>query len=96
MLADLDSFYDQRGSLGNADDVAAFKQQIANYDPNDYVYSDYGKFADEYGKTVNDFVNPYYDQQSRNLLFWIIIPCLVCCIHILRLVLVLAEELAQR
>lgn len=62
MLADLDSFYDQRGSLGNADDVATFKHLAAGYDPNDYVYSDYGKFADEYGKTVNDFVNPYYDQ----------------------------------
>lgn len=62
MLADLESFYDQRGSLGSKDDVAAFKQQIASYDPNEYVYSNYGKFADEYGKTVNDFVNPYYDQ----------------------------------
>ena len=62
MLADLESFYDQRGSLGNTDDVTAFKQQIASYDPNDYVYSNYGKFADEYGKTVDNFVNPYYDQ----------------------------------
>lgn len=62
MLADLERFYDQRGSLGNANDVASFKQQIASYDPNNYVYSNYGKFADEYGKTVNDFVNPYYDQ----------------------------------
>lgn len=62
MLADLENFYDQRGTLGNADDVATFKQKIASYDPNDYVYSNYGKFADEYGKTVDDFVNPYYDQ----------------------------------
>ena len=62
MLAELENFYDHRGSLGNADDVATFKQQIASYDPNDYVHSNYGKFADEYGKTVDSFVNPYYDQ----------------------------------
>lgn len=61
-LADLDSYYDQRGSLGSKADVDTYQQLAASYDPNDYVYSDYGKFSDEYGKTVNDFVNPYYDQ----------------------------------
>lgn len=61
-LADLESYYDQRGSLGSKADVDTYQQLAASYDPNDYVYSDYGKFSDEYGKTVNDFVNPYYDQ----------------------------------
>ena len=62
MLADLEEYYNNRGTLGSKEDVNAYKNIIANYNPEDYVYDDYGKFSDEYNKTVNDFVNPYYDQ----------------------------------
>lgn len=62
MLADLEQYYNDRGSLGSADDVNKYKKIIGSYNPSDYVYSDFGKFSDEYNKTVDDFVNPYYDQ----------------------------------
>lgn len=62
MLADLEQYYNDRGSLGSADDVNKYKQIIGSYNPSDYVYSDFGKFSDEYNKTADDFVNPYYDQ----------------------------------
>lgn len=62
MLADLEEYYNNRGSLGSEADINAYKNIIANYNPEDYVYDDYVKFSDEYNKTVDDFVNPYYDQ----------------------------------
>lgn len=62
MLADIEQYYNDRGSLGSAEDVNKYKQIIGSYNPSDYVYDDFGKFSDEYGKTVDDFVNPYYDQ----------------------------------
>lgn len=62
MLADLEQYYNDRGSLGSAEDVNKYKQIIGSYNPTDYVYDDFGKFNDEYNKTVDDFVNPYYDQ----------------------------------
>lgn len=62
MLADLEQYYNDRGSLGSAEDVNKYKQIIGRYNPSDYVYDDFGKFSDEYNKTVDDFVNPYYDQ----------------------------------
>lgn len=62
MLADLEQYYNDRGSLGTEDDVNEYKKLISSYNPSDYVYSDFGKFSDEYNKTVDDFVNPYYDQ----------------------------------
>lgn len=62
MLADLENYYNNRGSLGSKADVNTYKNIIANYNPEDYVYDDYGKFSDEYNKSVDDFVNPYYDQ----------------------------------
>lgn len=62
MLAAQDQYYNDRGSLGSAEDVNKYKQIIGSYNPSDYVYDDFGKFSDEYNKTVDDFVNPYYDQ----------------------------------
>lgn len=62
MLADLEQYYNDRGSLGSAEDVNKYKQIVGSYNPTDYVYDDFGKFSDEYNKTVDDFVNAYYDQ----------------------------------
>jgi hypothetical protein len=57
------SYYDKRGSLGNASDADAYRQLIAGYSPDDYTYMP-GKFnAEDYG--VGDrskYINPYYQQ----------------------------------
>lgn len=45
--------------LGTREDVDAYKEAIASYNPDDFVY-DFGEF--NYDKTVDDFVNPYYDK----------------------------------
>ena len=59
MMNDINEYYNNRGSLGNAQDVADYKAAIANYNPNDYVYTP-GEF--EYTKTRDDFINPYMAQ----------------------------------
>ena len=45
--------------LGTQEDVQAYRDAIGSYDPNQFV-SDYKAF--DYGKSVDDFVNPYYDK----------------------------------
>ena len=61
MIRDIGSYYDTRGSLGTKSDVAAYRDAIAGYDPNSYV-ANIGKFSDEYKKTKEDFLNPYYSR----------------------------------
>lgn len=63
MLRDIDSYYNGRGSLGTAQDVTAYKEAIAGYDPNKFVY-DRGEF--DYGKTANDFITPLRDKIVAN------------------------------
>lgn len=63
MLRDIDSYYNRRGSLGNAQDVTSYKDAIAGYDPNQFVY-DRGEF--DYGKTANDFITPLRDKIVAN------------------------------
>ena len=51
--------------LGTKEDVQEYRDALKAYNPNDYVYDfQEFKFADENGneKTVDDFVNPYYDK----------------------------------
>lgn len=57
------SYYDKRGSLGNASDADAYRQLIAGYSPDEYTYMP-GKFnAEDYGVGGRqDYVNPYYQQ----------------------------------
>lgn len=57
VINQINQYYAQRGSLGTQQDVNAYKQAIANYNPEDYA-ADVGEF--NYGKTKEDFVNPYY------------------------------------
>jgi cell shape-determining protein MreC len=45
--------------LGTREDVDAYKKAVSEYDPNAFVY-DFDEF--NYGKSVDDFVNPYYDK----------------------------------
>ena len=63
MLRDIDSYYNRRGSLGNAQDVTSYKDAIAGYDPNQFVY-DRGEF--DYGKTADDFITPLRDKIVAN------------------------------
>jgi hypothetical protein len=45
--------------LGTPADVKAYREYVQNYNPSDYV-ADYSEF--NYEKSVDDFVNPYYDK----------------------------------
>jgi len=63
MLRDIDSYYNGRGSLGTAQDVTSYKDAIAGYDPNKFVY-DRGEF--DYGKTADDFITPLRDKIVAN------------------------------
>lgn len=68
LINQIGNYYDTRGSLGTQADVNAYKQAIASYNPDDYA-AEIGEF--NYGKTVNDFANPYYAQiigQTRDQL----------------------------
>ena len=51
--------------LGTAEDVEAYRKYVDSYKPSDFVYDfEEFKYTDENGneKTVDDFVNPYYDK----------------------------------
>lgn len=63
MMRDIDSYYANRGSLGTAQDVNAYKDAIAGYDPNSFVYNpeEFG-----YNKTASDFINPLRDKIVAN------------------------------
>lgn len=68
LIDQINQYYNTRGSLGTRSDVNAYKQAISNYNPEDYA-ADVGEF--NYGKTVEDFTNPYYAQiigQTRDQL----------------------------
>ena len=59
ILNGIENYYNERGSMGTQADVDAYRAAIAGYDPNSFVYNR-GQFG--YGKTREDFLNPYYDQ----------------------------------
>lgn len=56
----LDDYYSNPDNfLGTREDVDAYKKMVSEYDPNAFVY-DFDEF--NYDKSVDDFVNPYYDK----------------------------------
>lgn len=57
LIGQINQYYATRGSLGTMSDVNAYKQAIAGYNPEDYAATDPGF---NYGKTKEDFINPYY------------------------------------
>jgi len=68
LIGQINDYYANRGSLGTASDVNAYKQAIAGYNPEDYA-PEVGDF--DYNKSVEDFTNPYYAQiigQTRDTL----------------------------
>ena len=60
------SYYDNpENFLGTRQDVEDYRKAVSKYDPNAFVHDfDEFKYVDENGreKTVDDFVNPYYDK----------------------------------
>lgn len=65
ILDSIDTYYQNRGSLGTSQDVKDYQAAIRGYDPNSFVYNR-GKFEDEYNKTASDFINPLRDKIIAN------------------------------
>lgn len=63
ILGDISEYYSNREGLGQEGDVNAYRQALANYNPDDYV-ADVNKFnAAEYGVgNKEDYLNPYYSR----------------------------------
>lgn len=59
ILRDITSYYKNRGSLGTAQDVNAYKDAVAGYNPDDFIYTPKQTFDQTYNKTRDDFLNPY-------------------------------------
>ena len=67
LIGQIESYYNQRGSLGTQADTNAYKKAIEGYNPEDYANIDYSNIANAdangnfvYDKTKEDFLNPYY------------------------------------
>lgn len=59
VIADINNYYNTRGSLGTQNDVNEYRQAIANYNPNDYAAVDPGF---NWSGTKEDYLNPYYSK----------------------------------
>ena len=57
------TFYDTYSPGGSQADIAAAAKAIGDFDPTDYLYGDDKgtEFNFPYDKTVEDFLNPYYE-----------------------------------
>ena len=65
IINSINQYYANRGSLGTAADANAYKKAISEYNPEDYSYDfekELGTFDDNYTKTKEDFINPYYSR----------------------------------
>lgn len=61
VIDSINTYYAQRKGISNAGDVDAYRNAIADYNPDNYV-ADVGNFNDVYSKTKEDFINPYYSR----------------------------------
>ena len=59
ILNQIDTYYQNRGSIGSKSDVNEYSNLIRGYNPNDYSYN-FGDF--QYDKSKEDFLNPYYSR----------------------------------
>lgn len=57
VIADINNYYNTRGSLGSKSDVNEYKKAIAGYNPNDYAAVDPGF---NWTGSKEDYLNPYY------------------------------------
>lgn len=65
IINSINQYYSSRGSLGTASDANAYKKAISEYNPDAYAYDfekELGTFDDNYTKTKEDFINPYYSR----------------------------------
>lgn len=62
ILNDINKYYTKRGSLGTAQDAADYKTAMGSYDPNDFVLADDKLKYTGFNKSVQDYMNPYYDK----------------------------------
>ena len=61
VIDSINAYYAQRKGISNAGDIDAYRNAIADYNPEDYV-ADVGDFNNVYSKTKEDFINPYYSR----------------------------------
>ena len=57
VLNQIETYYKERGSIGNQNDVNEYRKAISDYNPSDYAYQP-GEF--NFDKTKEDYLNPYY------------------------------------
>lgn len=62
ILNDIDSYYKDRGSLGTAKDAEDYKTAMGSYNPNDFVLANDKLKYTGFNKSVQDYMNPYYDK----------------------------------
>lgn len=63
IINEINTYYNKRGSLGSAQDVNAYKQAIASYNPNDYVETEsLNPFDWESKHSKEEYLNPYYSR----------------------------------
>lgn len=60
IIQGIDQYYQDRGSLGTAQDVNEYKAAIAEYNPEEAGYAPEKTFDETYSKSKEDFLNPYY------------------------------------
>ena len=56
IVSSLEQFYNENPSIGSADDITKYKELVADYDPNEFVY-DFEDF-DSSGYNINDYYAP--------------------------------------
>ena len=57
LISQIDQYYQNRPTLGNQQDINAYRQALAQYNPEDYA-AEVGEFDKTYDK--EDYLNPYY------------------------------------
>jgi hypothetical protein len=62
ILGDIDSYYTNRGSLGTKKDADDYKTAMGSYNPSDFTLSPDKLKYTGFGKSVQDYMNPYYDK----------------------------------
>lgn len=62
ILGDINNYYKDRGSLGTAKDAADYKAAMGSYNPNDFVLAGDKLKYTGFNKSVQDYMNPYYDK----------------------------------
>jgi hypothetical protein len=57
LISQIDQYYQNRPTLGNQQDINAYRQALAQYNPEEYA-AEVGDFDKTYNK--EDYLNPYY------------------------------------